>query len=98
MLSSFLLASSLATCVVVVPTDRVPGNVSPKVAYEHELAHCNGWEHGSDARNLRNINPPRKFVHKPRGMKLEVVRVPTSTAEKLCRAVGGDSYACQWFE
>jgi hypothetical protein len=93
-----LLAAALQTCVIVVPTDQQRGNLSPRLVYEHELAHTNGWVHGSDGTNIRNLLPPRSYVHKPTHCRLEVMHVPTKVAEKVCHAMGGDSYACEWEE
>lgn len=83
--------AALATCVIVIPTDHP--TISEHVAYVHELAHCNGFEHGPRG----PIVPPRRFVHKPK-MPIEVMRLPTAIAENVCSAYGGDSFACQFFE
>jgi hypothetical protein len=85
-----------ATCVIVVPTDQVGNNASPRVVELHERTHCKGWTHSHDG----PIVPPLDWQRKPfpRGMHIEVMRVPTTVATGICRAYGGDSYACQWFE
>lgn len=84
-----LNALALLTCVIVVPTDHP--TVSEARAYNHELAHCNGWEDNG------SIDPPRRFVHKP-SMPLEVNRLPMSLSRKICWAYGGHTSGCQFFE
>ena len=86
-----LLAVLMQTCVIVIPTDHVPGNYPPDVVERHERAHCAGM-------TTEDIIPPKRYRKLPRGMKLEVVRVPTVVAEKICKAMGGERYACSWFE
>lgn len=87
--------AALATCVIIVPTDHP--KVSEHTAYIHELAHCNGWEHGT-AFTRANIVPPKRFVRKPKGMNLEVNRYPLAIAEKVCAIYGAHSGGCQWTE
>lgn len=84
-----LLASAL-TCVIVVPTDQLPGNAHPSIVFRHERAHCNGM-------TVEPLIPPRRFDHKPK-MPMKVIRLPTREAEARCARMGGNSYACQWFE
>lgn len=87
---SILLAASMH-CVIVVPTDQLPGHASPAVVERHERGHCAGMK-------TEDIVPPKRFSHIPKGMTVEVMRLPTATAVQVCRAYGGDSYGCSWFE
>lgn len=77
------------TCVIVVPTNHP--TISEARAYNHEMAHCNGWEDDG------SIDPPRRFVFRPK-MRLEVNRLPSDVAEQVCSIYGGHSAGCQWFE
>jgi hypothetical protein len=76
------------TCVIVVPTDQLAGNYSPSVVRQHEIAHCNGWDHKHD-----EVFPPEEYVYKPR-MRVEEMSVPTRVAKAICKGHIG----CQWFE
>jgi len=90
MLASPALAE---TCVIIVPTDQTPGHASPQIAQMHEMTHCKGWEDDG------SIIPPAYWQNKPwpKGMKLERYAMPTKQSTAVCRAFGGDSYACQFF-
>ena len=91
----------LQTSVMIVPTDQLPGNEPPRHVYLHECGHSLGAEDGVDKLIPGTVlwADPRFDCrkHKPK-MKLHVIPVPTAVATKLCRAYGGDSYACQFFE
>lgn len=87
------------TCIIVVPTDQVGDHYSPRIVRIHEEAHCKGYSHIDGTGQV----PPAKWqrMSMPKGMKLEVMRVPTSTAKLICNAMSHnhlDSYGCQWFD
>lgn len=94
-----LSALALATCIIVVSNDR-PGT---REIRNHEIAHCACGE----------WHPPQTWVVPPKGYvspkppkrclkytgKLEVMSVPTATAQAVCRQmIGISTFGCQWFE
>lgn len=84
------MLKALAICTIVV-SPGTNGNVQEK--YDHELAHCNGWEHPIKVSALGQAYvPPKEMVHPFKG-KLIVKRVSLAEARKLC----GGHFACQWF-
>lgn len=96
-----MLNTLLTISVMVVTTDQLPDHAPPRHVYLHECGHSLGAEDGVHALIPGTVlwADPRFDCrrHKPK-MRLEVIRVPTAVATKLCRAYGGNSYSCQWFE
>lgn len=82
------------TCVIVVAADRP----SSAEIYQHELAHCHGWEHadqnhkGKPAKGYQSPKPPVKFV-KPYPNLVDHW-VSTKEALQICEG----TYGCQWFQ
>lgn len=82
------------TCVIVVAKDRA----STAEIYQHELAHCNGWEHpdqnhkGKPRKGYQSPKPPERFV-RPYSGKFVDHWMTTKEALAIC-----SSYGCQWFE
>ena len=82
-------------CVIVVAMDRA----SSLEIYQHELAHCNGWEHADQGhgqngpkQGYRSPKAPVRYVVPFKG-KLTTHFVSTKEAIAICQ-----SYGCQWFE
>ena len=85
------LLAAVVTCVIVVPTDQVGDHYSPAVVERHERGHCAGM-------TSEDLVPPARFRHIPNGVHVEVMRLPTDVATRVCRAMGGLRYGCSWFE
>lgn len=86
-------AMAAPVCHIVVAADRA----SSAEIYQHELAHCNGWEHadqnhaGKPKKGYQSPKPPAKFV-KPYPNLVDHW-VSTKEALRVC-----GSYGCQWFD
>lgn len=80
-------------CVIIYSDDR-PSTLEIR---EHELAHCNGWQHPhrEDFNRLgyRANQAPAKYIRPYKGDLLEY---PMSTKE--ARLQCGGHLGCQWFE
>ena len=87
------------TCVIVVSNDRA----STQEIRNHEIAHC----------ECGDWHPPQAWVVPPKGYispkppkrclkysgELDVMSVPTATAQAVCkRMIGLASYGCYWLE
>jgi hypothetical protein len=80
-----------ATCVIVY-SGGTDGNWQEK--RDHEIAHCNGWEHPEKADPTgRAYQPPKRFIHTYAG-KIVEQHVSLAEAKQLCDG----HYACQRFE
>lgn len=69
------------TCVIVISSGH-NGDWTEK--YWHEMAHCNGWEHGQDMSSFKRVYSG----------KLDYRHVTTAQAKRLCDG----HVACMWFE
>jgi len=96
-----MLSLLLASWIIVVPTDYVPGNWPTRQVWLHECGHTLGAIDGIDSLIPGTplwANP--KFdcrIHKP-PRNIEVLRAPTVTTTEICRIMGGERYACAWLE
>jgi len=83
----------LEVCYIVVAMDRA----SSLEIYQHELAHCNGWQHADQhhgvngpRKGYKSPKPPARYVVPYKGKLIEYF-VSTPDAIRMC-----GSYGCQW--
>lgn len=91
----------LATWVIVVPIDRGPNTWPNDQVWLHECGHALGAFDGDDALIPGTplwANP--KFDCRLHGAprNMEVLRPLYKDAMKICKRMGGNSYACAWSE
>lgn len=83
--------NAVLACVIIFSAGT-NGNWQEK--RNHELAHCNGWQHPIRASVTgKAFDPPRRYV-RPYAGKLIEHRVSVSEAKRICEG----PMACQWFE
>lgn len=74
-------------CVIIYASDM--GSAVTREIRNHELAHCNGWEHPAGFDKSRGFGkaylPPAKFLRKYKGT---VYETPVSTFEARERCEG----------
>lgn len=96
-----MISLLLASWVIVVPSDYVPGNWPNDQVWLHECGHARGAIDGIDALIPGTplwVNPKFDCLRLGAPRNMEVLRAPTVTTTEICRIMGGKRYACSWPE